>query len=90
MSQVGYALYMQRGLAGLVSMLSGDEEQLVVRRTISTSLYTIIVTDASLATGVQVVCHGRFNKIILSDMLGIGLQHCSSIVQDNTCFNVVS
>ena len=43
-------------------------------------------TDADVLV---VVCHGRFNKIVLSHMLEIGLQHCSSISQDNTCFNVL-
>ena len=36
-----------------------------------------------------IVCHGRFNKILLSSILGRGVERCGDIVQGNCCINVV-
>lgn len=38
---------------------------------------------------VALVTHGRFNKIILADLLGMGLHQCGTIQQDNCCINVI-
>lgn len=40
-------------------------------------------------THVAVVCHGRFNKILLSSILGRGVDQCGAIQQGNCCINVV-
>ena len=37
----------------------------------------------------MIVCHGRFNKILLSSLLGRGLERCGEIQQGNCCINVV-
>ena len=45
--------------------------------------------DGPLHTHVAVVCHGRFNKILLSSLLGRGIDKCGEIQQGNCCINVV-
>ena len=45
--------------------------------------------DGPLHTHVAVVCHGRFNKILLSSLLGRGIDKCGEIQQGNCCINVI-
>ena len=49
-----------------------------------------MISDAkSILPHVAVVCHGRFNKILLSSLLGRGIDKCGEIQQGNCCINVV-
>eukprot|EP00629_Pelagomonadales_sp_RCC1024_P007115 CAMPEP_0119280280 /NCGR_PEP_ID=MMETSP1329-20130426/22349_1 /TAXON_ID=114041 /ORGANISM="Genus nov. species nov., Strain RCC1024" /LENGTH=249 /DNA_ID=CAMNT_0007280863 /DNA_START=108 /DNA_END=853 /DNA_ORIENTATION=- len=36
-----------------------------------------------------IVCHGRFNKILLASLLGRGVRRCGEIQQGNCCINVI-
>lgn len=38
---------------------------------------------------IALVTHGRFNKIVLSSLLGRGIATCGTIKQDNCCINVI-
>ena len=38
---------------------------------------------------VALVTHGRFNKIVLTALLGRGLARCGEITQGNCCINVL-
>ena len=65
---------------------SGESPQDVVDRGTTAILSLLTQEDHD---HVALVCHGRFNKIVLSSLLYSSLIDMNNMVQDNTCVNVL-
>ncbi|KAE9309113.1 hypothetical protein PF008_g20798 [Phytophthora fragariae] len=70
-----------------VAWPGGESPLQVVARGVSK--ITEVVSNTPPKEQVLMVTHGRFNKIVLAQMLHGELNHMTDIHQDNTCVNVI-
>ncbi|GMF22082.1 unnamed protein product [Phytophthora lilii] len=70
-----------------VSWPGGENPLDVVARGVTK--ITEVVSNTPPKEQILMVTHGRFNKIVLAQMLHGALTHMTEIDQDNTCVNVI-